>query len=67
MASKVRGLLAAVRKKVNARPKEVYVHGSGLVHVPKDRLNEIPKVIAEYHRLESERAKQIVRTCKRAY
>ncbi len=31
---------------------QYYVTGSGLVPVPKDRLNEIPVVLAEYHRQE---------------
>jgi hypothetical protein len=26
-----------------------YVHGSGLIRIPIGRLNEIPKVIQEYH------------------
>lgn len=33
-----------------------YVEGSGLVPIPVARANEIPKVIAEYHRRESDRA-----------
>jgi hypothetical protein len=32
------------------------VTGSGLVYVPKGRINEIPKVIAEHHLREVERA-----------
>jgi hypothetical protein len=31
-----------------------WVRGSGLVHVSKDRVNEIPKVIQEYHKMEVE-------------
>jgi hypothetical protein len=42
-----------------SKDKGYYVTGSGSVHVPKDRLSEIPKVIAEHHALEAERAKQL--------
>ena len=32
-----------------------YVAGSGLVYVPADRLNEIPRVIVEHHQRDLER------------
>ena len=34
-----------------------WVRGSGFVNVPENRLSEIPKVIAEYHTREAERAR----------
>jgi hypothetical protein len=39
------------------KQEDVWVTGSGLVHVPAGRLSEIPKVIAEYHLQEAERAR----------
>ncbi len=44
----------------NGRKEEFYVSGSGLVGVPASRANEIPKVIIEHHRLEAERARELV-------
>jgi len=44
-----------------AHEKGLYVTGSGLVRVPEARLNEIPKVVEEHHKLEAERAMQLAR------
>jgi hypothetical protein len=38
---------------------EFYVSGSGLVHVPHSRLQEIPRLIQEHHQLESENARRL--------
>ena len=35
-----------------------YVHGSGLIQIPKGRLNEIPKVIQEFHDFEAARMRR---------
>ncbi len=43
-----------VREKPSVQPSgEIYVMGSGLVYVPEDRLNEIPEVIREHHKMEA--------------
>jgi len=49
-------------KQRNNESKELgfWVRGSGLVHIPKDRANEVPKVIEEHHRLEAQRDKQLL-------
>jgi hypothetical protein len=39
------------RRKTTAE-QEYYVHGSGLIPIPIGRLNEVPKVIQEFHELE---------------
>jgi hypothetical protein len=39
--------------------EEMWVTGSGLVYVPEGRMSEIPKVIAEHHLQEAERARVI--------
>ena len=45
-------------KKQNARVEEkYYVHGSGLVRIPMGRMNEIPKVIQEFHDQEAARVR----------
>ena len=44
-------------KSSKAEQKQYYVHGSGLVPIPAGRLNEIPKVIQEFHELEAARAR----------
>jgi len=36
-----------------------WVRGSGLIFIPKDRANEIPKVIEEHHRREAQRNRLI--------
>ena len=36
---------------------EIYVAGSGLVNVPLGRINEISKVVAEFHTREVEKAR----------
>lgn len=56
--------LERIRKILARRPGEkkeddLWVTGSGLVHVPEGRLNEIRKVIAEHHAREAERAKML--------
>jgi len=33
--------------------QEYYVHGSGLIRIPIGRLNEVPKVIQEFHEREA--------------
>ncbi len=45
-----------VGKKLGIEQK-YFVRGSGFVAIPKDRLNEVPKVVKEYHDLEYERKK----------
>ena len=43
-------------KKQKATVKEkYYVHGSGLIPIPMGQLNEIPKVIQEFHDVEAAR------------
>ncbi len=37
-------------------PEVFYVHGSGLFGVPRDRMNDIPKLRAEFHANEARRA-----------
>ena len=50
-----RASLTAFRMKGPVRDEQgFWVRGSGLVYVPKDRANEIPKVIAEHHSLEAQ-------------
>lgn len=58
-----RRLLAG--KNGDAESERVWVTGSGLVHVPEGRLSEIPKVIAEHHLQEAERAR-LVASIRRA-
>ncbi len=58
MAARISKLLGRLRK-TGSIEREYYVTGSGLVHVPKERLNEIPKIIGEHHKLEAERARQV--------
>jgi hypothetical protein len=33
--------------------QDYYVHGSGLIRIPIGRLNEIPRVIQEFHEYEA--------------
>ncbi len=45
-----------LRKRTEEKePEKYYVKGSGWLPVPKDRLNEIPKVIQEHHEWEARR------------
>ena len=48
----------AFAKLLKRFPKEaeIYVTGSGLVNVPLGRVNEVSKVITEFHAREAERA-----------
>ena len=39
------------------REQDYYVHGSGLIRIPVARLNEIPKVIQEFHEREAARTR----------
>ncbi len=48
-----------VRRRGEKKEDDLWVTGSGLVYVPKGRLNEIRKVIAEHHAQETERAKML--------
>jgi hypothetical protein len=43
----------------------VYVTGSGPIWVPAERLNEIPKVVAEQHRLDAQRDRLVTRQATR--
>ncbi len=58
METSMRKLLARLRTRLEG-DQSLYVTGSGLVNVPRDRMNEIPKIIAEHHALDAERAKQL--------
>ena len=40
-----------------ASEQDYYVHGSGLIRIPVARLNEIPKVIQEFHEREAARTR----------
>ncbi len=51
--------LALVWSAKKPKNEEFYVTGSGLVPVPKGRINEIEKVIQEHHRSEAEQAKRV--------
>jgi len=53
------------RRNGEGKSERVWVTGSGLVHVPEGRLSEIPKVIAEHHLQEAERAR-LVASIRRA-
>jgi len=48
------GIFDKLFKGVN---ESFYVHGSGLVRIPTGRLNEIPKVISEFHEAEASRTR----------
>jgi len=37
--------------------QDYYVHGSGLVRIPVARLNEVPRVIREFHEREAARTR----------
>ena len=39
--------------KTYERDQDYYVHGSGLIRIPIGRMNEIPKVIQEFHEQEA--------------
>lgn len=43
------------QRKIERKSHGFWVRGSGLVYIPKDRTNEIPRVIAEHHELEAQR------------
>jgi len=43
------------QRKIELKARGFWVRGSGLVYIPKDRTNEIPRVIAEHHELEAQR------------
>ena len=43
------------QRKIERESHGFWVRGSGLVYIPKDRTNEIPRVIAEHHELEAQR------------
>jgi hypothetical protein len=43
----------------SAANEEIYVTGSGLVNVPLGRINEVSKVVAEFHSREAEKAKAL--------
>ncbi len=43
-----------------------YVHGSGLIAVPSERMNEIPRVKSEFHKDEAKRAIILARAWKPA-
>jgi len=45
------------RLKTTIESEEYYIHGSGLIRIPIARLNEIPKVIQEFHEREAARAR----------
>ena len=45
-------------------PKTYYIHGSGLMGVPSARVNEIPRLKAEFHAGESKRALEFARMKK---
>ncbi|MDA4128942.1 MAG: hypothetical protein OK422_05770 [Thaumarchaeota archaeon] len=49
--------LAKLAQAIKQREANYMVAGSGLVPVPKGRLNEISKVIAEYHEQEARKAR----------
>jgi hypothetical protein len=53
------------RKNGDGKKEQLWVTGSGLVYVPEGRLSEIPRVIAEYHLHEAERAR-LVASIRRA-
>jgi len=54
------GFVAQKLAKILEGDQDSYmVAGSGLVPVPKSRLNEIPRVIAEYHAQEAKKTKQL--------
>jgi hypothetical protein len=59
-AGKVGKLLGRISKAVNG-DREVYVTGSGLVHIPITRLSEIPKVIRDHHDQEREKILMLMR------
>jgi len=41
------------RQMTTAESEQYYVRGSGLIRIPVARLNEIPKVIQEFHQREA--------------
>lgn len=43
------------QKEIELKKQGFWVRGSGLVYISKDRVNEIPKVVAEHHRQEAQR------------
>lgn len=43
------------QRKTELKEQGFWVRGSGLVYIPRDRVNEIPRVIGEHHRLEAQR------------
>jgi len=49
----------SIRRTLNSISEDsYYVHGSGLIQIPKWRLNEIPKVIQEFHDFEAARMRR---------
>ena len=44
------------KRQMTGTEETYYVHGSGLIGVPRARMNEIPKVIRESHEAEITRA-----------
>jgi len=44
-------------RKTTIESEEYYIHGSGLIRIPTARLNEIPKVVQEFHEREVARAR----------
>jgi hypothetical protein len=38
-----------LQRLLGVKEEKIYVRGSGYVHIPVARTNEIPKVIAEFH------------------
>jgi hypothetical protein len=58
MQTRIKELMAKLKAQAGGR-QAYYVTGSGLVNVPTDRMTEIPRIIAEHHALEAERAKQL--------
>ena len=51
-------ILRKLFKRHETAPEQnYYVHGSGLVPIPVARLNEIPKVIQEFHEREAARTR----------
>jgi RNase P/RNase MRP subunit p29 len=55
--SKFRKALERFVMALQSNGDNIMVSGSGLVHVPQRRLNEIPKVIQEHHDQEARRAR----------
>jgi hypothetical protein len=52
------GILEKLFKSHKAtREQDYYVHGSGLIRIPVARLNEIPKVIQDFHEREAARTR----------